>query len=117
MSGDAVEMQSVSPAPAETERLVPAGPVLNDLGASIAGWGPAMLKLNPRLAQLRFDIVPRKVSEDNFWEICFKQAALALREKFAEQELQEGLIDDLESRLASAYASHELNEPVTPTCR
>ena len=46
-------------------------------------WGPALLKLDPALAALRFDLVPRLIPEELFWDRCFKEIFKTLQAEFS----------------------------------
>ena len=49
----------------------------------ICRWGPALLKLDPALAALRFDLVPRLIPEELFWDRCFKEIFKTLQAEFS----------------------------------
>merc|ERR1711998_169130 len=76
--------------------------VLEDVpDTAIEAWGPSLLKLDPALAQLRFELVPQRVSEEVFWVRYFQEAARRLQHEFAVDE--GSLMTELERGLQRAY--------------
>jgi len=92
--GQAVEL-------AELE--APSHPLLAAPAAAVAEWGPALLRLSPALAQLRFEVVPQRVGEEVFWQRFFHEAACALKKQFMGVDLQAELLQEMEQRLQVAY--------------
>jgi len=41
-------------------------------------WAQALLEISPKLADLRFSLVPKKISEEVFWAKIFSAAKLAV---------------------------------------
>jgi len=81
MNGDAIEMDTYSE-PVDIE----VGQATRTPNNAVADWGESLLELDPGLAQLRFRMVPAKMSEETFWDVCFTQAAETLRDTFAGNE-------------------------------
>lgn len=76
-------------------------PVLDMPDTAIECWGPPLLKLDPALAQLRFELVPKRLSEEVFWARYFQEAARSLQHEFG---INEGsLMTELERGLQRAY--------------